>query len=458
MFSMKRRYESFLLEWLDKRRRKPLVVRGARQVGKSTLVRSFAETAKKTLIEVNLEKNWQLRPIFLTLDVERILEEIAFRSGQGPIDAKNCILFLDEIQGVPEALQSLRYFYEEMPELPVVAAGSLMEFTLAKHSFPVPVGRIEYFHMGPMTFQEFLEAKEEAQLLDLIGDWEMEEYFPHMGHDRLVRLMREYLMTGGMPEAIQAYLDEGTFNAAFDAQRSLIETYQDDFSKYASGSDLARLQRVMDFAARTPGEKVKYVSIDPLTQARETKKSMDLLLKAGVVFKVRHSDASAVPLGASVREKVFKLYSLDLGLMLRASGLNRLSETEIVSADFINKGKIAEQFVAQHLYYQDTPKDRPQLFYWLREGSKNNAEVDFVLSKGTSIFAVEVKSGASGSLKSVIQFNHEKSGRKSIRFDMNPPSLMRAKHRVTMKGQNVVVDYDLISLPLYMIGQIDRFL
>lgn len=455
---MKRRYEPLLLEWLNKKRRKPLVIRGARQIGKSTLVRSFAKAAKKILVEVNLERSRRLRSVFSSLDTGKILEEIAFETGQGPIDPNHCILFLDEVQGVPEALQSLRYFYEDMPELPVIAAGSLLEFTLAKHSFPMPVGRIEYFHMGPVVFEEFLAAKEESQLLELIGNWQMGEHFPITGHDRLVRLMREYLMTGGMPEAIQAYLDEGTFDAAFDVQRSLTETYQDDFSKYASGADLERLQSVLDFAARTPGEKVKYVSIDSLAQARETKKAMGLLLKAGVVFKVRHSDATGVPLGASVREKVFKLYSLDLGLMLRASGLSHLSETEIVTAEFINKGKIAEQFLAQHLYYHDTPREKPQLFYWLREGAANNAEVDFVLSRGTSIFAVEVKAGASGSLKSLVQFNHEKSRTKSIRFDLNPPSIMLAKSRLSMKGQDVEFDYDLVSLPLYMVGQIDRFL
>jgi hypothetical protein len=132
--------------------------------------------------------------------------------------------------------------------------------------------------------------------------------------------------------------------------------------------------------------------------------------------------------------------------------------SEIVTAEFINKGKIAEQFAAQHLYYHDTPREKPQLFYWLREGSANNAEVDFVLSRGTSIFAVEVKAGASGSLKSLTQFNYEKSRTKSIRFDLNPPSLMRSKSRLTMKGQDVGLDYDLVSLPLYMVGQIDRIL
>ena len=158
---MKRRYEQDLAKWLRKKNRKPLVVRGARQVGKSTLIRQFAESQKLTLFEVNLERNPQLMSVIETLDPVKILTEIEFICRKGKVDPKKALLFVDEIQGVPKMLQAMRYFYEEMPDLAVVAAGSLLEFTLSDHSFPMPVGRIEYFHVGPVSWEEFLAAKGE---------------------------------------------------------------------------------------------------------------------------------------------------------------------------------------------------------------------------------------------------------------------------------------------------------
>jgi len=234
--------ETHLEIWINKSNRKPLVIRGARQVGKSTLVREFARKRGKTLIEINLEQNLFLDDIFKTLDTDAALREIEALSGI-PISTPDTILFLDEIQSTPHALQLLRYFFEEKKELLVIAAGSLLEFTLADHSFSMPVGRIEYMHLGPMTFKEFIMAVEPS-LTRYIEDFSMTSPLPRAAHEKLKKKQRDYVLVGGMPEAVHVWCEMGSVRDVADIHRSITETYQDDFSKYAQSHQLVLMQRV----------------------------------------------------------------------------------------------------------------------------------------------------------------------------------------------------------------------
>lgn len=451
---MKRKYETFMNRWIQKANRKPLVIRGARQVGKSTLVRQFAEAQGLQLFEVNLERHPSLREIAETLNPVSLLREFEFICNRGRINPAKALVFIDEIQEVPKLLQCLRYFYEEMPELPVVAAGSLLEFALAEHSFPMPVGRVEYFYVGPVSWEEFLFAKEEKLLLDLLHDYKIGEVFPQSAHERLVTLLRDYLLVGGMPEAVQLYLDGKGFDEVFDAQESIYQTYRDDFSKYAQGQALVRLQKILEYLGRGAGKKVKYANIDRESQSRETKHALDLIRKAGVVLSVTHSDGNGAPLAAEADGKALKIYCLDIGLYNRICRLDGLSERQLRDIRFVNEGVLAEHFLAQQFYFSETPARYPELHYWLREGRANNAEVDFLLQVGQTVVPVEVKSGKGGSLKSLFQFADAKGKPLACRFDLNPPNWQRIYHRIDTRE----VAVDLLSLPLYLCGQAHRLL
>ena len=400
---MKRFSEQRLIDWLDSTHRKPLVIRGARQVGKSTLVRQFAQHQGLTLHEINLERHLTLKSLFENQNVKEILRELEYICGRGLINTPGSLLFLDEIQAVPVALATLRYFYEDCPELPVIAAGSLLEFALASHSFSMPVGRIEYLFMGPVSFEEFLDALSEDHILTLLREYEIGEPFPQSAHARLLERQREYLLVGGMPEAVQRYLESEDLNEAFKVQTSVVETYRDDFSKYARNTELLRLHRVFDHVPLAAGDKFKYSNVDPQAQAREIRKAVDLLSKAGVVTLVFHTDASGVPLRATQNERIFKAYFLDCGLMNRMCRISRISSAEMIERKFINEGRMAEQFIAQHLLYLGRADERPALNYWLREGRAGNAEVDFVIQQGSRMIPIEVKAGKSGTLKSLQQ-------------------------------------------------------
>ncbi len=454
--TMKRFAEDTLNTWYQRKKRKPLVIRGARQVGKSTLVRSFAQKQNLTLHEINFERYPQLADLFKRMDTAEILRELEYISGKGKINSGNDLLFLDEIQAAPLAIKALRYFYEDLPELPVIAAGSLLEFTLAEHAYSMPVGRIEYLFIGPMTFEEFLTAREEQQLLRLIRSYEFGTPFPVIAHQKLLTLQREYLLTGGMPEAILRYVETRDFEEVFNVHSSIVQTYRDDFAKYARGSELKRLHRVFDYVPSAAGEKAKYRNIDENEQSRELRKAIDLLEKAGVISCVYHSKLSGLPIKAGINSKVFKMYFLDVGLMNFSCGLRGISLQQLQKREFINEGKMAEQFIHQHLLRIGRQTEKPELFYWLREGRSGNAEVDFVKQIAGQIVPVEVKAGKSGMMRSLIRFMSEKRLDLAVRFDLNPPSRMDVLHKVDGRSGSEV-DFNLISLPLFMVEQFPRF-
>jgi predicted AAA+ superfamily ATPase len=449
------RFSAQLLhDWLEGVRRKPLVLRGARQVGKSTLVEAFAKDAGLRLVTINCEKHRQLDRVFETLDLARMLPELESIADQGPINGQS-LLFLDEIQATPHALQALRYFYEERADIPVIAAGSLLEFTLSKHNFSMPVGRIRYLHMGPMSFREFVEACE-PDLLDALNRVTFDSPLPETAHRRLCALQRRYLYVGGMPEAVATLIATESLSEVADVQREILETYVDDFAKYAQEHDLALLQRVFASVPRMLGQKIKYVNLAPGERAARVRSMIHLLTKAQVVLPIIHSHCSGVPLGADTEDTVFKLAFLDVGLANHLCGLGWRDITDLDDIRLINEGGLAEQYAAQQLAWLG--RNKPELTYWQREGRQGNAEVDFVMAFGPLICPIEVKAGKSGTLKSLDQFILHKGQKTALRLDLNPPSRQTVTHTAKVRNGTETVTYELLSLPLYAIGELPRLL
>lgn len=442
-------------DWEKESDRMPLVLRGARQVGKSTLVRNFAKEAGLHLCEINLEKFPELDETFAKLNVEKIVKEIEILINEkiGP----NSLLFLDEIQATPHALPALRYFYEEKKNLPVIAAGSLLEFVLAKHSFSMPVGRIQYLHMGPMDFEEFLLAQNEKILLDEMSSYQWNRPWSQALHARLSELQREYLFVGGMPKAVKTYQDTKSLFAIQKVHQTIIDTYRDDFSKYGTKEDLLRLHKIFSYAARSVGKKVKYSAIAD-DDTRALKRNLDLLSLAQVINKVTHSDCSGIPLSVDTKESVFKLLFLDTGLANHICGIDWTFISKMTDVEVANEGALAEQFIGQQLVYYYSIGRKSPVHYWLREGKKENAEVDFVIACGNEIIPVEIKSGTSGQLKSLQQFIYRKNLKRAVKFDLNEPSRFKVEHDVVRMGGASKIKFELMSLPLYMVGQLPRLL
>ncbi len=450
---LRRTAENHLNTWYQKNRRKPLVLRGARQVGKSTLVREFAQNNGLVLNEINLEQHLYLDTIFKSLDMDIIIRELDALVGRN-IKAPGAVLFLDEIQATPHAIQALRYFYENRPDLPVISAGSLLEFALADLHFSMPVGRIEYYHLGPMTFREFLTAVEPG-LPPYLSEFQINQTIPLTAHQKLIKRQREYLFVGGMPEAVHAFVEENALTQVTAIHRSIAETYQDDFSKYAKQKNLALMQKVFRQIPRIIGQKVKYSNISKEDKSREVKAVIDLLVKARVCHQSFHSHCSGVPLMADINENVYKLLFMDVGMAAYITGLDWIALQALDGQALVNEGKLAEQFVGQHLL---NPFEPPRLTYWLREVKSANAEVDYVTASGNQVLPIEVKAGKSGTLKSLQQFALNKNAGLCVRFDLNPPGIQEITHAVLTEAGSVPVSYTLLSLPLYLVEELPRIL
>ncbi|MCY4042177.1 MAG: AAA family ATPase [Gammaproteobacteria bacterium] len=443
----------FLDEWLTMPNRKPLIIRGARQVGKSTLVRLFSERCGCPLAEVNLERHLDLGSAFARNDPAYILNVLEALPSIGSIGADR-LLFLDEIQSVPEVIPALRYFYEEVPEIPLLAAGSLLDFALADHQSSMPVGRIATLHMGPMTFTEYLDAVDSAGLARAIRTFEIERGLDIAIHNRLMAALRTYLFIGGMPEAIQVFARSGRLREISEVHRAIIETYRDDFPKYVGSQGLPGMVQMFNLAARNVGRKVKYAQFSREDKALDVKMRIDLLCMARVLSKVVRSYCNGLPLQAEADPRAYKLLFMDVGLMNAVCGLSWSAIERINESGLVNEGAMAEQFIGQHLQTLLARSANRELSYWLREGRSASAEVDYVVALNGRVVPIEVKAGASGSLKSLHQFVAEKSVPLAVRFDATPPSVQEIRTRVQRGDTQVEVDYSLISLPLYLVERL----
>ncbi|MBF0197478.1 MAG: ATP-binding protein [Planctomycetes bacterium] len=442
-----------LNHWFSSKKRKPLVLRGARQVGKSTLVRIFAESKGLHLAEINLEVNQQLNSVFKTLDMKEIV-----RSLESHFEIRlhsKTLIFLDEIQACPYALPALRYFYEQYPEWPIVAAGSLLEFTLANHEFSMPVGRIKYLHIGPMTFKEYLKACSPF-LKNELDNWTLEKPLALATHQKLEEHQREYLLLGGMPEVIDTFLQTKSMIEAQEIQRGICETYMDDFSKYAKSRDLAEMQVLFKTLPAQVGNKIKYVNLLPEAPSAHTKGLLLLLERAKIIHSITRSHGNGVPLGAEANPKFRKPLFLDVGLLSYILGLTWNDTHTAKGQRLVNEGALAEQYVGQHLV--EVFQNFDGLHYWARESKKSNAEIDYLVSCGQHVIPIEVKAAKAGSLKSLHQFMHEKNRRLAVRFDQNPASLHKVQTSISDGKRDVEVDYNLLSLPFYAIEHANSIL
>lgn len=277
-------------------------------------------------------------------------------------------------------------------------------------------------------------------------------------HRLLQRRFREYLLTGGLPEAVQAHCESGSPLEVAAVHRSIADTYRDDFAKYARGSRLTRLHRLFGGIPRSVGRKVTYRNLDPDARAEEVRSALDLLVKARICTRVIHSHCSGLPLGADVDDRTCKLLFLDVGLMNHVCGLDGPSIDAMDAIRLVNEGGIAEQYVGQQLAAFGAGEAAPALHYWLRHARTGNAEVDYVISRGDWIVPIEVKAGRSGSLKSLFQFAHEKRPPLAVRFDTNPASLQTVRHGVRAGADTVPVTLRLLSLPLYAVEALPRLI
>ena len=451
---MKRKQLEYLVKWKDRSNRKPLILCGARQVGKTFIIRDLASQHFDNLIELNLELNPEKADLFASKDMEEILRMLALDSN-AQIKPGRTLLFIDEIQRAPKVIAFLRFFYELKPELHVIAAGSLLEFTLNDHDFSMPVGRVEYLFLGPFDFDEFLEALGEERFLSFLRSYQLGERIPASIHQSLLSLLKRYCIVGGMPSAVREFKIGDDYRLAHMEQQSILRTYQDDFAKYREKIHIRRLQMVFSRIPSLVGEKLKYVKIDRNERAKDLADCIHMLQMARVLYCVKHSSGNGVPLEAESNRKSYKLLFLDVGLMSAALGLNPV---EISLADDLLplfNGAIAEQFAGQQLLYRREPYNLPELHYWRREKRGAAAEIDYLIAQGSRIVPIEIKAGKTGSLKSLHVFVAEKGSEMAVRFNMDQPS--KASIRPSIPTENRT-PYTLISLPLYMIGQTSRFI
>lgn len=435
----------YLIDWIERSNRKPLIMQGARQVGKSTLVHLLAGKTSRHLLEIDFEKNPKYADLFKSQEPETILKLLAVQLNQS-IDPNNSLLFLDEIQKTPEVLMSLRYFYEKMPSLPVIATGSLLDLALKEINFSFPVGRIEYFYLTPINFETFLLATKKEQQLDFIKQYTLHQEIPASIHHALLGLVKEYFIVGGLPAAVSDYVATGDFLNVDRTKKGLIIAYQDDFAKYALPPEQNRLRQIFNKVPRILGEKFKYTNINPEQKSTLLKKALDHLHLARVVHVVYHTDANGIPLGSEIKEKHFKTYFVDVGLVSSSVNLNILDFTEEQDFTLVNAGKIAEQFVAQELLQFRELYENPALYYWQREKKSSSAEIDFVIAHKNQVIPVEVKAGKSGTLKSLHYFVKEKNLPLGIRVCNQLPSL------------HDEASFRLLTFPFYLIGQLKRLL
>ena len=382
-----------LVKWKSARRRKPLIVRGARQVGKTWLIERFADLEFDELVKVDLEKRRDLHRCFGDdLDAATVLRHLELASGRRIIPGKT-LLFLDEVQACPRAIMALAYLYEQVPALHVIAAGSLLEFAMGE--IPVPVGRLQQLHLYPMTFREYLLGIGNEVAAD--HAIEHPSTVPEAVQRQLLHELKTYFFVGGMPESVQEYRDTGSIVAASKVQMEIIDTYREDFAKYAPRADPSCLDSVLLSVARSIGDQIKYTRLDRDHSGPTNRRAFDLLSKARVIHKIPTCDPSGLPLGARASDRRFKAALLDIGLL---QTLCRVPvELELRERDLLAmyRGALAAQFAAQELIASHSS----ELFYWARDARGSSAEVDYLAIRDGRIVPVEVKSGAGGSLRSL---------------------------------------------------------
>ena len=412
----KRHIDEQLREWKDAPRRKPLLIRGARQVGKSTAVRELGKTFKY-FVEINLEKQPTLRDFFQgDINVKKTCEKLSGTLAT-PIIPGETLLFIDEIQTSKEAIMSLRYFKEDYPELHVIAAGSLLEFTLEElPSFAV--GRIRSLYMYPFSFDEFLMA----QGLDLTIDFKKKAThnapLPLAAHAELIDQLRSFYLVGGMPAAVMEWVETRSYIEVSHVHHDIIDTYQDDFSKYKKRVSPVMLRQILRSVALQIGNKFVYAQAIPDTKSTAIKDALHLLSLAGLIHPVVHTAANGLPLGAEENPNYTKYLFFDLGIMqtmLDIPAAEILTSNEV---DFVNKCAASEMFAGLEMIKYSDCFTKAESHYWERTGKKSQAEIDYICAHNGGVLPVEVKASIQGGMQSLWIFLREHKLHNAIRTSL----------------------------------------
>lgn len=433
---MKRSIEKELKKWKDDNRRKPLLLRGARQVGKTFLIRKFAQEQFENCVEINFERQPELRSLFDTLVPHEVVKTIQLSKNIQLIPGKT-LLFLDEIQDCPHAIMALRYFKEEMPDLHIIGAGSLLEFTLNDDNFRMPVGRIQFLYLYPLSFREFLDATGNEHLHEYLKTIDLTVKIQPLIHQQLLNLVKIYMVLGGMPAVVEDYRIRNDIHSCQEIQTDLLATYRSDFGKYSTKTQHKYLQLLFEKAPGLIAQWFKYSKVDPDVQSRDLKIALNQLCDAGLIHLVHATSAEDLPLVSSLNTKKFKLLFLDIGLVYRALRLdaNLLLREDIL---LVNRGALAEQFVGQQLLTVMNSRESGRLFFWNREAKNSSAEIDYVINVDADIIPIEVKAGVTGRMKSLKMFMESKKSLLGIRISEEPFS------------QNG----NILNVPFYLIDEI----
>jgi len=410
---MKRIIDSFLLEWKDRSNRKPLLLRGARQVGKTYSMRKLGETFTK-FVEINLEANPAAKEIIeKDMDPIRIIRQLS-ELLQVDIIPGETLLFFDEIQVSPQAITTLRYFFEQVSELHVVAAGSLLDFAIDQVG--IPVGRVSSLYMYPVSFLEFIAALGHNKWVKLIIDHSLEEPLGEPIHKKLLGLIGEYLAIGGMPEAINEWIKTKKSRASKIVHSDLIFNYQQDFGKYAKKHQIKYLNILFEKAVDQIGNKFMFNRVGEYRK-RELEPALELLEKAGLLHKIICSSGQGVPLGAQAKLNDFKLIFLDVALTQALLKLDIVPWLLNPEKMLINSGQIVEAFVGQELLAYFDPIRKESLFYWRRQKATSQAEIDYLVQIHDQVVPIEVKAGTSKRIKSMqIFLNSHPASTYGVRF------------------------------------------
>ena len=409
---MKRDAIKYLYEWKSRANHKPMIVRGARQVGKTWLMRAFAEEAYDRYVYVNFEDNELIRNVFeRDFDIERII--LALQVATGEVIDKDTLLIFDEIQEAPKGLTALKYFYEKAPEYSILAAGSLLGISMHE-SVSFPVGKVEFMDLYPLSFREFLNALGQSQLVMVLEkeDWELMSLF----HNKLVEYLKIYYFVGGMPGVVMEYLDTKDFNRVRVVQQEILNAYDNDFSKHAPNREVPRLRMVWrSVLAQLAKENKKFIygMLKEGARAKEFEIALEWLQDAGLLYKVNRTKAGKMPLSAYEDFAAFKVFILDVGLL---SAMGKLTSQIILDGDVIFeefKGALTEQYVFQQM---KTYKDI-DIYYWSADNS--SGEIDFIVQKEGVITPIEVKSSENLQSKSLSAFIKRHPELKGLRFSMS---------------------------------------
>lgn len=432
---MKRKINKILKNWQSSPFRKPLLIRGARQVGKTYSILEHGKTEYDSCAHLDFLQLRQLSGLFEgDLIPKKILTQMEVEISQRILPGKT-LLFLDEIQECPRAIVALRYFYEQMPELHIIAAGSLLELALEKIS--IPVGRVEYAFMYPMDFEEFLDALGEellAQHLPAARFTTASHTISESIHEKILTYLRYYCLVGGMPEAVKVFAQTRSLLEVFKIHQALCQGYLEDFSKHRGEVDLECVSKIFANIPKNVGSQIKYTGLYPEKRIEVIKAALHFLMRLMIMHPVYATSGSGLPLGAAASPKIFKCLFLDIGLMQHLCGVSAQDVLGHCDLTKVYQGALAEQFVGQTLLAVEG-SENGKLYYWARNKHSSSAEIDFLWVENGVIVPIEVKNSASGRLKSLHLFLKE---------------YPRSPHGFVLTTKNAVTwQAPLLFLPLY---------